>query len=213
MSLVITIDVEYPERPGREPLAVFDDLLAVIDRHQVPVTFLVQGRWALAYPSQTAALLQRGHSVGLHGHAHVDYRRLSSAGVAAELQDGVAALRGAVPGHEVRWCRLPYGHGASDPDIAARLREAGLVPLGWDRSGFDWDASLSDEAALQRLLPAVDEGGVVLFHSWPARTPRLLDSLLSSGGAAQVTALDDVELRGSSPRGRTLHIEPRDLPR
>jgi peptidoglycan/xylan/chitin deacetylase (PgdA/CDA1 family) len=212
MSLVVTIDVEYPERPGPDPLRVLDELLAVIDRHAVPVTFLVQGRWAVAHPDRVRDLVRRDPTLGLHGYAHVDYRRLNPEGVRAELRQGVAALKAAVPEHPVRWTRLPYGWAATDPAVVPLLAEAGLTPLGWDRSSFDWDTTLPDADALARVLPAAHEGGVVLFHSWPARSPWLVDQLLTAAGAS-VRRLSEVDLPGRAPQGVKLHPGWVDLPR
>jgi peptidoglycan-N-acetylglucosamine deacetylase len=211
--MVITIDVEFPDRPGPEPLATFRETLAVIDRYQVPVTFLVQGRWALAHPQETAELAARGQTVGVHGHSHVDFGRLSAAGAEAELRQGVAALAAALPGRQLKWCRLPYGRATGEPRIARRIERLGLIPLGWDWSSYDWDATLPDEAALARLIPASEIGGILLFHSWPERTPWLLEGLLGDGRAARVASLEDVSIRATSPQGWRVHPEKVDSPR
>jgi peptidoglycan-N-acetylglucosamine deacetylase len=213
VSMVLTIDVEFPDRPGPEPLTALRETLSVLDRHQVPATFLVQGRWSLAYPKETAEFAARGHVVGVHGHAHVDYGRLSAAGAEAELRQGIAALTAALPGHQVKWCRLPYGRATSEPRIAHRIERVGLTPLGWDWSSYDWDASLPDEAALTRLLPAAECGGILLFHSWPGRTPWLLDRVLADGRAARVASIEDVELEAASPQGWRMHAGKVDSPR
>ena len=213
MSLVVTVDVENADRPSKDPLGVLAEILAVVDRHRAPVTFFVQGRWALAHPGLVREIARRDPTMGLHGFAHVDHRRLSPEGVRAETRDGLAALAAAVPEHRVRWCRLPYGFGADDPTVAAILSEAGLEPLGWDRSSYDWDPTLAEGAALARVLPAATEGGVTLFHSWPERTPRLLDGLFRAAGPGGVRSVADVELPGRGPQGPRRHLEIVDLPR
>jgi peptidoglycan/xylan/chitin deacetylase (PgdA/CDA1 family) len=213
MGLILTIDVEYPERPGADPFRVLDEILAVIDRYDVPVTFLVQGRWAAAHPDRVKELARRDPTLGLHGHTHIDYRRLTSDGVKAELRDGLTALRSAIPDHEARWTRLPYGWGATDTAIAPLLREAGLTPLGWDYSSFDWDASLSDESAVTRLLPAAERGGVLLMHSWPTRTPYLLEALLAATPKGFVVPLAETDLPGRAIQGIKLHRDWVDPPR
>ena len=213
MALVVTVDVENPDRRTRDPLRVLEEILAVVDRHRAPVTFFVQGRWALAHPDLVREISLRDPTMGLHGFAHVDHRRLTPEGVRAETRDGLAALAAAVPGHRPRYCRLPYGFGADDPEVEFLLSEAGLTAVGWDRTSYDWDASLSDEDALARVLPAVADGGVTLFHSWPERTPRLLDRLFTAAGPGGVSSVADVRLPGRGPQGPRWHKKVVDLPR
>jgi peptidoglycan-N-acetylglucosamine deacetylase len=214
VPVVVTIDVEFGDRPTPDPLGTLEELLRVLDDHgSPPATFFVQGRWAKAHPALVADLAARDTTLGLHGYTHVDYRRLSDAGVEAELADGLAALRAAAPHHAVRYIRLPHGYGTSEPRIAAALDAVDLAPVGWDFSTFDWDDDLPFERRASRAELAVARGGVVLMHSWPARTPELLARLLDAAPIGDVVSLDDVTLPGRQPSGRTIHIERTDPPR
>jgi predicted O-methyltransferase YrrM len=85
--------------------------------------------------------------------------------------------------------------------------------LGWDYSTFDWDEDLAFERRVQRAEVALGQGGVVLMHSWPARTPELLARLLDSAGPGTVVPLDQVALVGRQPTGRTMHLSRTDPPR
>lgn len=213
MQVVVTIDVEYGDRPAPDPLGTLRQILGVLDRHRAPATFFVQGRFARAHPEAIAALAKRDPTLGTHGYAHVDYRRLSPDGVRAELADGVQAVEEAAPGHRVRYARLPHGFGNEEPTVRAALEAASLVSVGWDYSTFDWDEHLSLERRTSRALAALEGGGIVMLHSWPAASADILAGLLEAAGPGVVTSLDDVELRGSQSNGRTMHLERTDLPR
>jgi peptidoglycan/xylan/chitin deacetylase (PgdA/CDA1 family) len=213
MAVVVTIDVEFGDRPTPDPLGTLDELVRILDDHGAPATFFVQGRWAKAHPALAADLAARDVTLGLHGYTHVDYRRLSDAGVRAELADGLAALRAAAPDHTVRYTRLPHGYGTDEPRILAALEEAELIPVGWDYSTFDWDEDLPLERRAGRAARALEQGGVVLMHSWPAQTPRILAQLLGAAGPGDIVSLDDVELPGCQSTGRTMHVERTDPPR
>jgi peptidoglycan/xylan/chitin deacetylase (PgdA/CDA1 family) len=212
VPVVVTVDVEFGDRPSDDPLRSLPRICDALDSHGAPATFFVQGRWAKAYPDHVAALAAGGGTIGLHGYSHVDYRRLTPDGVRGEIDDGLAALEAAAPGVDVRYTRLPHGYGADDPAICRVLEEVGLVPVGWDFSTFDWDDTLTYEHRLDRALGGVAHGGVVMFHSWPARTPDLVEGLLAAAGAA-VVPLDDVELLGRQSNGRTIHRIRTDPPR
>lgn len=213
MAVVVTIDVEFGDRPSPDPLRTLERLLAVLDRHGAPATFFVQGRWAKAHPSLVAELARRDPTLGLHGYTHVDYRRLSDGGVAAELGDGIAAIAAGAPDHRLRYTRLPHGFGTAEPRIAAAIAERSLIPVGWDFSTFDWDDTVEIERRVRRATTALERGGVVLMHSWPQRTPEILDRLLDAAGPADIVSLDGVDLPGRQSTGWTMHREPTDLPR
>lgn len=213
MPVVVTIDVEFGDRPSLDPLRTLEQLLAVLDRHGAPATFFVQGRWARAHPSLVADLVRRDPTLGLHGYTHVDYRRLTDDGIAGELEDGIAAIGAAAPGHVVRYTRLPHGFGTAEPRIAKAIADRSLTPVGWDFSTFDWDETLELDRRATRAMAALKQSGVVLMHSWPPATPEILERLLDAADHADIVSLDDVELCGRQSTGWTMHRERTDPPR
>lgn len=213
MAVVITIDVEFGDRPVTDPKESFERVLRELDRKAAPATFFIQGRWAKAHPHLVAELAERGAPLGLHGHAHVDYRRLTSEGIRLELADGLAALEQAAPGVAVPYVRLPHGYGTDDPSIVELLGEANLEPVGWDFSTFDWDESLAFDRRSLRVAAALECGGVVLFHSWPKRTADLIHQLVESADDGAVVGLDSLVLPGRKSSGHTMHVAYTDPPR
>ena len=213
MQVVVTIDVEFGDRPAPDPIGTLHRMLEQLDRHRAPATFFVQGRFARAYPELVAELAGRDPTLGTHGYAHVDYRRLTPDGVRAELADGIGAITDASPGHVVRYARLPHGYGNDEPAVRDALATASLVSVGWDFSTFDWDERLTVEHRTCRALVSLEGGGIVMLHSWPPRSHEILGRLLEAAGPGVVTSLDDVELPGRQTSGRTMHLERTDLPR
>lgn len=213
MQVVVTIDVEFGDRPAPDPPAALRRTLDVLDRHDAPATFFVQGRFARAYPDVVATLAKRDPTLGLHGYAHVDYRRLTPDGIRSELTDAMRAIADASPGHAVRYARLPHGYGNDEPAVRSALAAASLLSVGWDYSTFDWDERLSVGRRTARAVAALERGGIVMLHSWPERSPEILDGLLAAAGPGVVTSLDTVDLPGRQSSGRTMHVERTDLPR
>jgi peptidoglycan/xylan/chitin deacetylase (PgdA/CDA1 family) len=213
VAVAVTIDVEHPCRPAPDPIATLKSLIAIADEADQRVNWFVQGRWASAYPHLVGEFVARGDLIALHGYSHVDHRRLTSRGLRLEVQEGLAAIRDAVPEASVRFCRLPYGHGSDLPEVRAALEEYELTPVGWDYSSFDWDESLPDATSARRLLGAVESGGVVLLHSWPRRAPVVLSTLLETLGTERAVALVDLDLPGRGPQGWRVHEQLMDQPR
>lgn len=213
MQVVVTIDVEFGDRPAPDPMGALGRMVDELDRHGAPATFFVQGRFARAHPKLIAELAERDPTLGTHGYAHVDYRRLTPEGIRAELSDGIGAITDASPGHRVRYTRLPHGFGNDEPAVGAALAALSLVSVGWDFSTFDWDERLTVRQRTDRALAALERGGVVLLHSWPQWSHEILGGLLDAAGPGVVTSLDDVQLPGRQTSGRTMHLERTDLPR
>lgn len=216
LSIVITVDVEHPSRPHGDAVGTLSDLVGLADEFGQPINWFIQGRWALAYPDLVARLVDRGDEVGLHGHSHVDSRRLSIDGLREETLEGQAALRAAAPGARIRDCRLPYGRGTDGPGVRALLEdELGLRPVGWDYSSFDWDENLDSADVLSRLNPCVETGGVTLMHAWPRRSPRILEELLRTMKRAgrDAARLSEARLPYFGPTGWRVSASLNDLPR
>ena len=196
-KVALTVDVEYGDRPSSFPLQSLQNLLAVQGRHDVPIAFFVQARWARANPELLKQLADHNGQIGLHGLSHVDYRRLSPEGVRQEILDGIAVLKNIIPDVNIKFFRLPYGMGADMQSVRDALEESGLTGVGWDFGSFDWDVTKTDAESFSCISPVLEKGGVVLFHSWPKRTAGLLEKLLCEKGASgSFVTLNEMESLG-----------------
>ena len=146
--------------------AVTPRLLALFERHAVPATFFVIGKFARACPELVREIAARGHVIGNHTDTHPSLIFQPPAGIRAELlrcQDAVGeALHGAPP----RWMRPPYGY--RSPLLAAELKSAGIQGVAmWSRICWDWKPQ-PPQRLIERLSrvarPGRAEGDVVVMH-------------------------------------------------
>jgi peptidoglycan/xylan/chitin deacetylase (PgdA/CDA1 family) len=75
-------------------------ILALLDEVAVEATFFVPGVTAGRHRDEVCAILEAGHEVGHHGHAHRRLDGMSDAEQHSDLEDGIAAisaLSGAAP--------------------------------------------------------------------------------------------------------------------
>jgi len=154
----LTID----DGPGPDTLAVLD----LLDRYQARATFFVVGERAQAQPQLVQEILRRGHSLGNHSHTHPQARfwRLGPVAMAAEIgrcQQALTALGGRPP----QWYRSVVG--MTNPFVGAALRRHGLTRVGWSARGYD-GVHCTPQAALERLLPGLQAGAIVLVHEGAA---------------------------------------------
>jgi peptidoglycan/xylan/chitin deacetylase (PgdA/CDA1 family) len=81
-------------------------ILGVLAEFELHATFYVPGVVAQRHPDEVRGVLEAGHELGHHGHAHRRPDTLGHAEQRAELSDGLAAL-GELTGVPVRGYRAP----------------------------------------------------------------------------------------------------------
>ena len=204
IRVALTFDAEHEAYPPGPPEQC-DQLLDVLAAAGVRATFFQQGRWAQSWPRYASRIAADGHLVGLHCNSHVPYPWLSAEGVAADLAAGRAAVTEAAGVDPAPWFRFPYGEGADDPELVARVRAAGFTSVYWNVDAKDWAPDSEPDALVEAILhgargiqgtdgPRQGNGvAVVLLHSWPAVTATALPVLLArldEIGAELVTVAD-----------------------
>jgi peptidoglycan-N-acetylglucosamine deacetylase len=178
--------------------AILDALVA----RGVRGSMFIQGRWAEAYPDLARRIGRDGHLVGNHSHYHVRAPLLTEAGLASDLAAADDVISEACGVDPRPWVRLPFGAGADDDAIQARLVALGYRHVGWHVDADDWDPAASADDLVARILAGVDDtgdGAVVLMHGWPRPTalvvPRVIDALRDDGWT--LVGID--ELPGDGP--------------
>ena len=160
-------------------------VLDVLEEHGAVATFLLVAEQVRQHPDLAGRVAAAGHEIGLHGDRHVDLRSIAAPTLYRALRRGRADVA-AVTGSPVRWFRPPYGKQRAETVAAARA--AGMRPVMWSTSAYDWKA-LTIPEQLAHVDPGLRPGAVVLLHDGaademeplpppPATQPALLDELL-----------------------------------
>jgi peptidoglycan/xylan/chitin deacetylase (PgdA/CDA1 family) len=109
----------------------------------------------------------QGHEIALHG---IDHRRLTkfpAAEVGARVGAGKRRLEDEL-GKPIRWFRPPYG--AQTPATWLAIRRAGLEPVLWGPTAWDWlDAPVAELA--ERAMERMSQGSILLAHDGYASDP------------------------------------------
>ena len=152
-EVVLTFD-DGPDPVGTP--AVLDALAA----HGATATFFVLLTRVRRHPGLLERVVREGHEIALHGP---DHRRLPTF-PAREVQERTAAaarelegLTGATP----RWFRPPYG--AQTPATWLAVRRAGLVPVLWGPTTWDW-RDVEQDARVRKAQEGARPGAVLLAH-------------------------------------------------
>jgi peptidoglycan-N-acetylglucosamine deacetylase len=169
----------YPHRlaltfdDGPHP-AFTDRLLEVLRRERVAATFFVVGKQVERYPELLREIARHGHELANHTYGHPNLARMSSAEVSRELIEAHRVIR-ETTGVETVFFRPPGGRfDLGTLETASRL---GYRTVLW--TVFPQDhLGHPPERTYDRVMAAVQDGGVVLLHSGVESTLRVLPRLI-----------------------------------
>src|SRR5699024_2532187 len=101
-----------------------DELVTVLNERDVTATFFMLGQQVDRFPEVAERVARAGHEIGSHTYSHPDLMDLEPDEVAAELQEGTAAIdaaTGDARDSAVSLFRPPYGH--SDDSVREVLTD------------------------------------------------------------------------------------------
>lgn len=151
-------------------------LIDILAKYNVKVTFFVVGDWVDKYPESVKALHDAGHEVMSHSAHHDHFNSLSADQIAADLKLSCDKIEG-VTGVRPTLFRPPYGE--YDDHVITTTRAAGLEPIQWDVDSLDWkDLSAAD--ITKRVTSKIQPGSIVLFHNAAKHTPEALPGILEN---------------------------------
>jgi peptidoglycan/xylan/chitin deacetylase (PgdA/CDA1 family) len=150
---VMTFD-DGPDPVGTP--AVLDTLRA----HGVTATFFVLMTRVRRYSSLLDEIVEAGHEIALHGVDHTALPTLGMSAVYQRCRDGRAELEDRI-GRSVQWMRPPYGR--QTPWNWAAVRSAGLTPVLWGGTSWDWKDA-PDDVRIRKAMSTAAAGVILLNH-------------------------------------------------
>jgi peptidoglycan/xylan/chitin deacetylase (PgdA/CDA1 family) len=200
---VLAVDAATTPRVGRKqfpqtlPLApkevvlTFDDgpwpntterVLDALRQECVRATFFLIGRNAQARPALAQREVGEGHTVAYHSFLHPMLDRMPMAAAQSDIEQGIAAVDGALRGPAGRTMATPFfrfPYFASTPPLLDWLESRRMPVFGADLWASDWNPMTPDqELALIVGRVEATNGGIVLFHDTKAQTAAMLPAFL-----------------------------------
>jgi peptidoglycan/xylan/chitin deacetylase (PgdA/CDA1 family) len=162
-------------------------LLEVLDRHRIPVSFFWLGRSVEESPDLARQITQRQHGVGLHGYNHRSFATLTSTELEQDLERTrtIIARACSIDPATLVDVRPPYG--LFTPQTLKLLNSWGYRTVMWSVIPEDWTCP-GAAVVVQRILDHVQNGSIIVLHDGDhggqdvAETvDRLVSSLLQNG--------------------------------
>jgi peptidoglycan-N-acetylglucosamine deacetylase len=157
-------------RGSRDIALTFDDgpnepftvqLLEVLAKHGARATFFMIGKYVDPRPDIVRAVVAAGHCVGNHTYTHPNLIFQSQWQLKDEIARCERALTDAVGDRHFPIFRPPFG--GRRPATLRVIRAAGLTPVLWNITGYDWNAT-SAEYIQHKVTSKIRGGDVILLH-------------------------------------------------
>lgn len=146
------------------------EVLDALDKHEAKATFFVIGHKAEKHPDLVREILERGHTVGVHGFAHDRLFSLrGSKRVRSDLERAIRVLE-IITDRTPTLFRPPIGH--TNPTIARIADQLDLTMVGWSVRARDGLASATPAAVVSRISRGLEDGAIVLLHDAAERGDR-----------------------------------------
>lgn len=181
-----------PDLP--EVALTFDDgpsqytpqVLAVLQRYNVPATFFVIGECISQYPDYLQQELAAGNAVGNHTFTHPHLPTLAASAIYDELSQTQNAIYHAL-GMRPAVFRPPYGE--YNNDVVNAASQSGMTVINWSAVANDWEnPQPAADVIASRILSAAENGAIFLLHegggdrsNTVAALPAIISGLQSRG--------------------------------
>ena len=170
-KVALTFDAAW----GNEDTKQLMDILA---RHNVKVTFFMTGGWVDSYPDDVKAILEAGHDLGNHSENHKNMSQLSNDEKRQEIVSVHQRVK-ELTGYDMFLFRPPFGD--YDNDVIRTASECGYYSIQWDVDSLDWkdygvDSIISTVCSHKHL----GCGSIILCHNGAKFTAEALDEMITN---------------------------------
>ncbi|MBE5867434.1 MAG: polysaccharide deacetylase family protein [Lachnospiraceae bacterium] len=169
------ISLSFDAAWGNEDTA---QILEILQKHDVKVTFFMTGGWVENYPEDVKAILAAGHDLGNHSENHKNMSQISNADKKEELMEVHNKVK-ELTDYEMFLFRPPYGD--YDNAVVEVAQDCGYYTIQWDVDSLDWK-----DYGVDSIIKTVTEhkhlgnGSIILCHNGAKYTAQALDVMITT---------------------------------
>ncbi|WP_026566477.1 polysaccharide deacetylase family protein [Bacillus sp. UNC41MFS5] len=150
------------------------EMLATLKRHNVSVSFFLEGNWTKKNPDLAKLIVSSGHEVGNHSYSHPDMKQLTAWRAREQIVKTNEIIEAAT-GVKCVWFAPPSGSYRDETIKVAA--EFNMKTVMWTVDTVDWRKPSPDEL-ISRVMSKIDNGSMVLMHPTES-TAKSLDRLIT----------------------------------
>lgn len=153
------------------------EILAILEKHDVKVTFFMTGGWVEKYPEDVKTIAAAGHDLGNHSENHKQMSKLSYEACQEEIMKVHEKVE-LLTGESMCLFRPPYGD-YNDTLIKA-VKEKGYYTIQWSCDSLDW-MDYGAENIIKTVLhhKNLQNGAIILMHNGAKYTKDALESVIT----------------------------------
>lgn len=161
------------------PSKYTDDILNILNKHNVKCTFFLIDRNMNTYPEKVKKIVESGNTAGLHSVSH-DIHKLYKTNISAREEFDINNnTLYKITGRYSNLVRLPYGSKPyASKDIYNNLVNAGYKIWDWNIDTQDWK-STSNEILENAKVYSKNKNEIIILIHEKKQTVEALDSLIS----------------------------------
>lgn len=165
------------------------EILDILDQHNVKATFFLTGKWIDSNRSIAKKILEKGHEVGNLTFNHPHVNNLNQMQIRTELE-GFQGIFGSITEQRSLLFRPPFGE--YNGQVLQVAEALGYTTVLWDVDSGDWKES-DPKKIENQVLKKARKGSIVLFHLDGPQTHKALPTIirgLIKNGYSIVTVSD-----------------------
>lgn len=153
-----------------------EEILEILERQDVKVTFFMTGGWVKSYPEDVKKIYEAGHELGNHSENHLNMSQLSM----AEIEEEIMLVHNRVKeitGYDMCVFRPPYGD--YDNDVITGVENCDYYAIQWDVDSLDWKDYGTD--SIIRTVTCHENlgcGSIILCHNGAKYTADALEEMI-----------------------------------
>lgn len=153
------------------------EILKILARHNIKVTFFMTGGWIEKYPEDVKAIAAAGHDLGNHSENHKHMSELSKEQCKEEIVNTHNKVK-ELTGLDMNLFRPPYGD--YNNTLIEATNELGYYCIEWDVDSMDWK-----DYGIDPIINSVvnnkhlGNGSIILCHNGAKYIKEALDSLIT----------------------------------
>lgn len=173
-----------PQVEATNLILTFDDgpnpqytphILDILKEAQATAVFFCIGKNIASHPDLVKRIVSEGHIIANHSYNHSNMIGLyPTSKVIAEIEQTEQLITACI-GSSLKLYRPPFG--VTNPNIARAVSALDMKAVGWNVRSFD-TVSKSKVEVLNRIIPGLKNGDILLFHDTNKLTTDILADFL-----------------------------------
>ncbi|HBE9438021.1 TPA: polysaccharide deacetylase family protein [Clostridioides difficile] len=152
-----------------------DDILKILDKHNVKATFFLVGSWVDDNEEIVKAIDEKGHEIGNHSNTHANLKEISKEDITKEIETTSEKIYN-ITGKKTNLFRPPFGD--VNNKAMGICSDLGYKVIKWDVDSIDWK-ELGPNHVIEKVIKESRPGSIVLFHANINDVDNYLDTIIS----------------------------------